>query len=132
MRKANQMGASTPDSILQPLWFYNTVHFDLRGCAELRDMCLDDLTLKTDENGQKYPEFTEKQKRQMKMAKSICSMNESVEKVFKELHLAYSAAVQSNHCYTLFSLIVFVSSLICYNVLLVVQYTFVTSKVCYS
>lgn len=56
-----QLGGSTPDSILQTLWFYNTVHFGLRGCQEHRDMCWGDITLKSDENGHEYLEFTERQ-----------------------------------------------------------------------
>ncbi|XP_045163862.2 uncharacterized protein LOC123528196 [Mercenaria mercenaria] len=59
--ESKQMGASTPDSILQTLWFYNTVHFGLRGCAEHRDMCWGDINLKEDENGNEYLEFTERQ-----------------------------------------------------------------------
>lgn len=59
--KPIQMGASTPDIILQTLWFYNTVHFGLRGCAEHRDMCWGDINLKEDENGNEYLEFTERQ-----------------------------------------------------------------------
>ena len=40
-----QFGSETPDAILQTLWFYTTVHFGLRGRAEHRSMCWDDVEL---------------------------------------------------------------------------------------
>lgn len=61
MWQSGQLGGSTPDSILQTLWFYNTVHFGLRGSTEHRDMCWGDVALKTDSNGHEYLEFTERQ-----------------------------------------------------------------------
>ena len=59
--RANQLGAATPDSILQTLWLYTTIHFGLRGCQEHRDMCWGDVTLKRDDGGREYLEFTERQ-----------------------------------------------------------------------
>ena len=59
--RANQLGAATPDSILQTLWFYTTIHFGLRGCQEHRDMCWGDVTLKRDDGGCEYLEFSERQ-----------------------------------------------------------------------
>jgi integrase len=56
-----QLGSETPDSILQTLWFYNTVHFGLRGRSEHRDMCWGDVTLKSNTNGHEYLEFCERQ-----------------------------------------------------------------------
>ena len=56
-----QLGSSTPDCILQTLWFCNTVHFGLRSCQEHRDMCWGDVILKSDENGHEFLEYTERQ-----------------------------------------------------------------------
>ncbi len=61
MWQNGQLGGSTPDSILQTLWFYNTVHFGLRGSAEHRDMCWGDVELKSDGNKKEYLEFNERQ-----------------------------------------------------------------------
>ena len=57
----HQLGSSTPDSILQTLWLYNTVHFGLRSCQEHRDMCWGDVSLKRDDNGHEYLQFCERQ-----------------------------------------------------------------------
>lgn len=59
--KARQFGIHTPDSIINTLWFYNTIHFGLRGSDEHRDMCWGDINLCTDSNGQEYLDFTERQ-----------------------------------------------------------------------
>jgi len=59
--KADQLGTSTPDSILQTLWLYTTIHFGLRGCQEHRDMCWGDVTLKHDGDGREFLEFSERQ-----------------------------------------------------------------------
>ena len=37
---------STPDALLNTLWFNNTVHFGLRGRKEHRDMCWGDVKLR--------------------------------------------------------------------------------------
>ena len=37
--ECNQMGAATPDSIINTLWFYTTVHFGTRSAEEHRNMC---------------------------------------------------------------------------------------------
>ncbi|MES9905046.1 MAG: DUF3504 domain-containing protein [Sedimenticola sp.] len=57
---SDQLGAATPDSILQTLWLYNTVHFGLRSCQEHRDMRWGDISLKTDDSGQEYLQFSER------------------------------------------------------------------------
>ena len=57
----NQLGSQTPDAILQTLWFYNTVHFGLRGRHEHHEMCWGDVTLKTSTDGHEYLEFCERQ-----------------------------------------------------------------------
>ena len=56
-----QLGDKTPNSILQTLWFYTTVHFGLRGCVEHRDMCWGDVVLISDEHGHESLEFSERQ-----------------------------------------------------------------------
>lgn len=56
-----QFGSETPDAILHTLWFYNTVHFGLRGRHEHREMCWGDVTLKTNTDGHEYLEFCERQ-----------------------------------------------------------------------
>ena len=55
-----QLGCSTPESILNTLWFYNTAGFGLRGVDEHRQMTYGDVSLKTDADGIEYLEFTER------------------------------------------------------------------------
>ncbi|XP_021338920.1 zinc finger MYM-type protein 2-like [Mizuhopecten yessoensis] len=59
--RKGQFGTQNPDAILQTLWFFNTVHFGLRGSAEHRDMCWGDVTLQNHTDGHEYLEFTERQ-----------------------------------------------------------------------
>ena len=47
-----QFGISSPQSIINTLWFYATVHFGLRGVDEHRNMCFGDMSLKFDKDGQ--------------------------------------------------------------------------------
>ncbi|XP_052230266.1 uncharacterized protein LOC127844242 [Dreissena polymorpha] len=57
----NQLGQSTPESIINSLWFFNTIHFGLRGSDEHRSLCWGDLKLCTDDEGNEYLEFEERQ-----------------------------------------------------------------------
>lgn len=59
--ESNQMGARTPDSIINTLWFYTTVHFGMRSAEEHRNMCWGDIKLSEDGQGQEYLEFVERQ-----------------------------------------------------------------------
>ncbi|XP_060554752.1 uncharacterized protein KIAA1958-like [Ruditapes philippinarum] len=58
---SDQLGTRTPDTILQTLWLYNTIHFGLRSCQEHRDMCWGDISLMADDNGHEYLQFSERQ-----------------------------------------------------------------------
>ena len=62
--ECNQMGAATPDSIINTLWFYTTVHFGTRSAEEHRNMCWGDIQLSVDGQGQEYLEFVERQPKQ--------------------------------------------------------------------
>lgn len=55
------MGARTPDSIINTLWFYTTVHFGIRSAEEHRNMCWGDIKRSEDGQGQEYLEFVERQ-----------------------------------------------------------------------
>ena len=59
--ETNQLGSSSPESIFNTLWFFNTVSFGLRGSDEHRDMCWGDVKLFADESGHEYLEFAERQ-----------------------------------------------------------------------
>ncbi|KAK3088308.1 hypothetical protein FSP39_017339 [Pinctada imbricata] len=54
-----QLGDKTPESIINTLWFYNTVHFGLRGSDEHRSMQWGDVKLNRDSSGLEFLEFTE-------------------------------------------------------------------------
>ena len=54
-----QFGSENPDTILQTLCFFNTVHFGLRGSGEHRDMCWGDISLQHDTAGHEYLQFQE-------------------------------------------------------------------------
>ena len=55
------LGKSTPDALLNTVWFNNTVHFGLRGCKEHRDMCWGDVQLRQSTNGEEFLEYSERQ-----------------------------------------------------------------------
>lgn len=59
--ECNQMGAATPDSIINTLWFYTTLHFGTRSAEEHRNMCWGDIKLSEDGQGQEYLDFVERQ-----------------------------------------------------------------------
>ena len=56
-----QFGAESPQSMINTLWFFFTVGFGLRGAHEHRSMCWGDIQLHTDESGQEYLSFLERQ-----------------------------------------------------------------------
>ena len=55
------LGKSTPEALLNTVWFNNTVYFGLRGCKEHRDTCWSDVQLRQTTNGEEFLEYTERQ-----------------------------------------------------------------------
>ena len=55
------LGTSTPEALLNTIWFYNTIHFGLRGCKEHRNMCWGDVQLRQSTNGEEFLEYSERQ-----------------------------------------------------------------------
>ena len=57
------LGADTPSSLLNTMWFLNTLHFGIRGGGEEhRSLCWGDLSLKCDTNIKlEYVEYSERQ-----------------------------------------------------------------------
>lgn len=56
------MGMTTPQALVNALWFNNCLHFGLRGGKEQRDLKWGDVVLKTDTGGKEYLEYaTERQ-----------------------------------------------------------------------
>ena len=58
---SNKQGKSSPESIINTLWLFNTISFGLRGADEHRDMCWGDFQLLSDESGHEFLEFQERQ-----------------------------------------------------------------------
>ena len=56
------LGLSSPESLLNTLWFNNTHHFGLRGCQEHRNVRWGDVQLQTSADGTEFLEYTERQK----------------------------------------------------------------------
>ena len=54
-------GKSTPEALMNRIWFNNTVYLGLRGCKEHRDMCWGDVQLGQTTNGGEFLEYTERQ-----------------------------------------------------------------------
>ena len=54
---SGQLGTQTPKSILNSLWWNNTLHFGMRSVAPHRATCWGDVQLKTDANGRRYLEY---------------------------------------------------------------------------
>ena len=57
----NLLGISSAEALSNTLWFFNTVHFGLRGCQEHRDMAWGDVKLEQEADGTEYLEYTERQ-----------------------------------------------------------------------
>ena len=57
----NLLGISSAEALSNTLWFFNTVHFGLRGCQEQRDMAWGDVKLEQEADGTEYLEYTERQ-----------------------------------------------------------------------
>ena len=55
------LGTSTPEALLNTVWFNNAIHFGLRGCKEHRDMCWGDVQLRQTTNGEEFLEYSERQ-----------------------------------------------------------------------
>ena len=59
--ECQQMRSNTPESIINTIWFYSTIHFGTRYAEEQGDMCWRDINLCVDGEGQEYLEFMEQQ-----------------------------------------------------------------------
>ena len=55
------LGPFSGESLINTMWFNNTIHFGLRGCQEHRDMTWGDVTLKQNSDGVEYLEYSERQ-----------------------------------------------------------------------
>jgi hypothetical protein len=55
--KINQLGNTTPDSIINTLWWQFTTHFGMRVNTEHYNLCWGDVVLKTDINNKEYLEL---------------------------------------------------------------------------
>ncbi|CAB4009561.1 zinc finger MYM-type 2-like [Paramuricea clavata] len=55
------LGTSSPDALLNTLWFNNTIHFGLPGCKEHRNMTWGDVKLHKTVCGEEYLEYSERQ-----------------------------------------------------------------------
>ena len=58
LRSTKQLGDHSPHSLLQTVWYFNTMHFGWRGSDEHRRVCLRDLHLLEDDRGTEYVEFS--------------------------------------------------------------------------
>ena len=61
MYEKDLLGTSSPEALLNTLWFNNTIHFGLRGCKEHRDMTWGDVKLHKTASGEEYLEYNERQ-----------------------------------------------------------------------
>ena len=59
--KNNMLRVSPAESLLNTAWLNNTIHFEIRGCQEHRDLCWGDVKLSEDANGNEYLVYTERQ-----------------------------------------------------------------------
>ena len=57
----NLLGISSAEALSNTLWFFNTVHFGVRGCQEHRDMAWGDVKLEQEADGTEYLEYTERE-----------------------------------------------------------------------
>ena len=59
--KESKLGSTTPEALVNTMWWILTQHFGLRGRQEHHDMKLDDFQLCKDDNGVEFVQFTEGQ-----------------------------------------------------------------------
>lgn len=55
------LGNETPESLLNTLWFNNSIHFGLRGVSEHYNLRWGDIKLKNSSDGTEYLEYNERQ-----------------------------------------------------------------------
>ena len=55
------LGTSTPEALLNTIWFNNMIHFGLRGCKEHGNMCWGDVQLRQTTNREEFLEYSERQ-----------------------------------------------------------------------
>ena len=105
--QSNQMGAATPESIINTLWFYSTIHFGTRTAEEHRNMCWADISLKVDGEGEEYLEFVERQtktrtgenpKDVRKVTPKMWSNPENISRCPVEVYKQYSLLRPSDFC----------------------------------
>ena len=59
--KESKFGSTTPEALVNTMWWLLTQHFGLRGRQEHHDMKVDDFQLCKDDNGVEFVQFTEGQ-----------------------------------------------------------------------
>ena len=59
--KGSKFGSTTPEALVNTMWWLLTQHFGLRGRQEHHDMKVDDFQLCKDDNGVEFVQFTEGQ-----------------------------------------------------------------------
>ena len=57
--ECGQLGTDNPDSLINTLWFMNSLHFGMRARADHRNVCWGDVQLKQDEDGMEYLQFSD-------------------------------------------------------------------------
>ena len=102
-----QFGDKSPESIINTLWFYNTVHFGLRGSDEHRSMQWGDVKLNRDLSGVEFLEFTERQTK-TRQGENPKDIREVKPKMFAisdnrnrcpvEVYKAYAAKRPADYC----------------------------------
>ena len=73
---------STPEALLNKIFFNNTIHFRLRGCKEHRDMCWGDVQLHQTTNGEEFLEYSERQSIRLELAKIPEMLDNRTENLF--------------------------------------------------
>ena len=107
MWESAQFGEKSPESIINTLWFFNSVHFGLRGSDEHRSMQWRDVKLNRDSSGVEFLEFTERQTktRQGENPKDILevkpkmfAISENRNRCPVEVYKAYAAKRPADYC----------------------------------
>ena len=55
------LGTSTPEALLNTIWFNNTIHFGLRKVRNTVNVCWGDVQLRQTTNGEEFLEYSERQ-----------------------------------------------------------------------
>jgi len=103
---SGQLGRQTPRTLINTMWWYNSLHFGMRAITEHKQMCWGDIEVKTGSNHRRFLEFNERAtKTRTGSSKNDANQNQKAyenptnpERCPVELYLKYAALRPKEAC----------------------------------